>query len=51
MSFPNTKFEENFGTYVFGKSFRHYRELKIECWASRHILSEKNIIYFRMFGG
>jgi len=28
MSFPNSKFEGNFSTYVFGKSFWHYRELK-----------------------
>ena len=37
MSFPNNKFEGNFSTYVFGKSFWHYRHLKSECWTSRHI--------------
>ena len=41
MSFPNRNFEGNFSTYVFGKSFWHYRELKIDCWSSRHILREK----------
>ena len=28
MSFPNIKFEGYISTYVFGKSFWHYRELK-----------------------
>ena len=32
MSFPNSKFEGNFSTYVFGKSFWHYLELKSERW-------------------
>jgi len=32
MSFPNSNFEGNFSTYVFGKSFWHYSELKIHCW-------------------
>ena len=41
MSFPNTKFEGSFSTYVFGMSFSHYRELKIDCWTSRDILCEK----------
>jgi len=50
MSFPNRNFEGNFSTYVFGKSFWHYRELKIGCWTSRHILCEKNIKFFRMCG-
>jgi hypothetical protein len=36
MSFPNSKFEGNFSTYVFGYSFWHYRELKNENWTSRH---------------
>jgi len=36
-SFPNSKFEGNFSTYVFGKSFWHYRQLKIEYWISRHL--------------
>jgi hypothetical protein len=40
-SFPNSKFEGNFSTNVFGKSFWHYRELKIEYWISRHLLCEK----------
>jgi len=38
-------------TYVFGKSFWHYRELKIDCWTSRNILCDKNIKFFRMCGG
>jgi len=41
MSFPNSNFDGNFSTYVFGKSFWHYRGLKIVCWASRHLLWEK----------
>ena len=41
MSFPNSKFEGNFSTYVFGKSFWHYRDLKSECWTSGHILCKK----------
>jgi len=44
MSFPSNTFEGNSSTYVFGKSFWHYRELKIDCWASRHILCEKKIL-------
>ena len=40
-SFPNSKFEGNFNTYVLGKSIWHYRELKIEYWISRHLLWEK----------
>jgi len=43
MSFSNSNFEGNFSTYVFGKSFWHYRELKIDCCAWRHIL--KKILY------
>ena len=46
MSFPNSNFEGNFSTYVFGKSFWQYRELKIDCWTSRHILYEKILIPF-----
>ena len=38
MSFPNSNFERNFSTYIFGKSFWHYWDLKIECLTSRHIL-------------
>ena len=41
MYFPNNNFEGNFSTFVFGKSFRYYRNLKIECWKSRHKLCEK----------
>ena len=44
MSFPRGNFEGNSSTYVFGKSFWHYRELKSDCWTSRHILCEKNIL-------
>jgi len=29
MPFPNSNFEGNFSTYVFGKSFGRYRNLKI----------------------
>ena len=41
MSFPNCNFEGIFSNYVIGKSFWHYRELKIDCWTSRHIVCEK----------
>ena len=41
MYFPNSNFERNFSTCVFDKSFWHYRELKIDCWSSRHILCKK----------
>ena len=41
MSFPSSNFEGNFSNYVFGKSFRHYRKLKIDCWTSRHIYNAK----------
>jgi len=34
MCLPNSNFEGNFSTYVAGKSFWHYRELKIYCWTS-----------------
>ena len=46
MSFPNSNFVGNFSTYVFGKSFWHYRDLKIECWTSRHILCKKILNFF-----
>ena len=51
MYFQNCNFEGNFCTYVFGKSFWHYWELKMDCWSLRHILSKKNIKYLCMFGG
>jgi len=51
MYFPNSNFERNFSTYVFGKSFCHYRDLKIECWTSRNILCERNFRYFHNCGG
>ena len=41
MSFPNSIFEVSISTYEFGKSFWHYRDLKIDCWSSRHIICEK----------
>jgi hypothetical protein len=41
ISFPNSNFEGIFSIYVFGKSYWHYRELKIGCWTSRHIICEK----------
>ena len=31
---------------MFGKTFWHYRELKIDCWTSRHILCQKILISF-----
>ena len=45
MNFPNCKFEGTFSTYVFGNSFWHYRELKSDCWTSRHLLGEKILNY------
>ena len=50
--FPNSKFEGNVSTYVFGKSFWSYRELKIDCWTSRHIVCEKilNSFVYLEFG-
>jgi len=45
MSFPNSKFEGNFSTYVVGKSFCYYRDMKSECWTSRHRLCEKVLYY------
>ena len=51
MPFPNSNFEGIYSIYVFGKSFWNYRDLKIYCWASRHILGKKYIKYFRMCGG
>jgi hypothetical protein len=48
ISIPNSSFEETFSTNVFGKSFCHYQELKIDCWTSGHILCEKNLKFFRI---
>ena len=45
MSFPNSKFEGNFITYVFGELFWYYREFKIEYLTSRHLLCEKIFNY------
>jgi len=41
MSFRNSNLEGIFSTYVFGKSFWHYREQKNDCLTSRRILCEK----------
>ena len=46
MSLPNSNFEGNFSTYVFGKSFWNYRDLKSESWTSRHILCKKILNFF-----
>ena len=46
MSFQNSNFEGNFSTYLFGKSFCHYGELKIVCLTPRHILCEKILNFF-----
>ena len=46
MAFPNSNFEGNFSTYVFGKSFWHYRDLKSECWTSRLLLCKKILHFF-----
>ena len=47
MSLPNSNCEGNFSTYVFGKSFWHYRDQKSECWTSRHILCKKILNFFK----
>ena len=49
MCFPNINYERNLCIYVFGKLFWHYRELKSECWTSRHVLCEKK--YFFVYVG
>ena len=46
MSFPNSNFEGNFSTYMFGSSFWYYRDLKSECWTSGHILCKKILNFF-----
>ena len=45
MSFPKSNFEGNFSTYVFGKSFWPYRDLKSECWTSRHLIYKKILTF------
>jgi hypothetical protein len=51
MFFHNSNYEGKVSTYVFSKSFWYYRELKSECWASRHIFREKIFNFFLMCGG
>ena len=46
MSFPNSKFDGNFSTYVFRNSFWYYRDLKSECLTARHILCKKILNFF-----
>ena len=46
VSFQNSNFEGNVSTYVFGKLFLHYRQLKTDCWTWRHILCEKILNIF-----
>jgi len=43
--FPNSQFEGNISTYVFGKSFWNNRELKSESCTSRHLLCGKIFNY------
>ena len=50
MSFPTSNFEGALVLMYLAKTFWHYRELKIYFWTSRHILCEKNITFFRIFG-
>ena len=45
MSFPNSNFEGNFSTYVFAKSFVHYRDMKLNV-EHRDIYYAKNIKFF-----
>ena len=44
MSFPNSNFEGDFSTYVFGKSFSHYRHLKSELIKLFHFCSVNLIV-------
>jgi len=44
MSFPNSNFDGNISTYVFGKSFWNYRGLNIDCWTTRYIYIAKKIL-------
>ena len=46
MSFPNSKCEGNFSTYVVGKLFCYYRDMKNECLTSRHQLCKKILNYY-----
>jgi len=41
MFVPKSTFEGNFSTYVFGKSFCHYRETKCYCWTSRNVFAKR----------
>ena len=46
MSVPKCNFEEKFSTSVFESfCFWNIRELKSDCWTSRHLLLEKNLNY------
>jgi len=47
MSVPNSNFQRNFSTYVFGKCFWHFREVINDCWTSRHLLWEKKFKLYR----
>ena len=49
--FPISNFQGFFITYVFVKCFWQLREMKIDCWTSRHLLCERNIKLFRLCGG
>ena len=46
MSFPNSNFEWILSTYMFGKWFWHYWDMKSECWTFRHILFKKILNFF-----
>jgi len=48
MSFPHSNFEGNVSTYVFGKSFCHYRELKVNV-GHRDIYYAKYIKFFHVW--
>ena len=51
MYFPDNKFWRKHYYLCIWEDFWHYQELKNDCWTSRHIFCEKNIILFRMCGG
>jgi len=50
MSVQKSTFEGNLSTYVFGKCFWHFREMKNNGWTSLHLLCEKKFKLFQMYG-
>jgi len=46
MSFPNSNFEGNISTYLFGKSFCHYRDLKLNVGHRDIYIAKKKILNY-----